>query len=66
MTLNTDDMAICGITLADEFCYMQENFGLTDGQKLRLLQNAANAAFTDEATKRYLHQTLQTTYQTKI
>ena len=66
VTLNTDDMAICGITLADEFCYMQENFGLTDAQKLRLLQNAANAAFTDEATKRYLHQTLQTTYQTKI
>lgn len=64
VTLNTDDMAICGITLADEFRYMQK-FGLTDTQKLRLLQNAANAAFTDETTKKYLLQTLEATYQTE-
>lgn len=63
VTLNTDDMAICGITLADEYRYMQ-TFGLTNTQKLRLLQNAANAAFTDTATKKYLLQTIEQTYQT--
>lgn len=66
VTLNTDDMAICGITLADEFRYMQETFGLTKAQKLQLLQNAANAAFTDEATKKYLRETLKNTYQTEL
>ena len=51
VTLNTDDMAIEGTTLAQEFRYMEETFGLTPGQEETLLANAVDAAFTTEAVK---------------
>ena len=46
ITLNTDDPAIEGTTLADEYRYMEETFGLTGEQEKILLENAVCAAFT--------------------
>jgi adenosine deaminase len=52
VTLNTDDMGIEGTTLPDEFRYMKDKFGLTDEQKMILLENAVDAAFTTEDVKK--------------
>jgi adenosine deaminase len=58
VTLNTDDMAIEGITLAEEFRYMENEFGLTSGQKKIILNNAVDAAFTSAAVKEELKKEL--------
>lgn len=58
VTLNTDDMAISRITLADEYRYMETEFGLTKEEKKQLLYNAIDAAFTNEQTKNMLRKTL--------
>ena len=58
VTLNTDDMGIEGTTLADEFRYMEENFGLTAAQEKQLLANAVDAAFTTEEVKNQLREQL--------
>ncbi|MBQ2117293.1 MAG: adenosine deaminase [Lachnospiraceae bacterium] len=58
VTLNTDDMAIEGITLADEYRYMERDFGLTAGQEKIMLANSIDAAFTSEAVKNELRKAL--------
>ena len=58
VTLNTDDMAIEGTTLAKEFRYMEEKIGLTAGQEKRLLSNAVDAAFTTGEVKKELRREL--------
>ena len=54
VTLNTDDMGIEGTTLAEEFRYMEKEFGLTFEQEQALLSNAINAAFTTKEIKEQL------------
>lgn len=54
VTLNTDDMGIEGTTLANEFRYMEKNFGLTPEQEKIILGNSINCAFTSEETKNWL------------
>ncbi len=54
VTLNTDDMGIEGITLPDEYRYMEDQFGLTAEQRMTLLENAVEAAFTTEEVKNEL------------
>lgn len=54
VTLNTDDMAICRTTLAEEFRYMEQAFALTAEQERIMLANSVNAAFTSEQTKAWL------------
>jgi len=51
VTLNTDDMGIEGITLSDEYRYMEQAFHLTPEQERTLLRNAIDAAFTTEEVK---------------
>ncbi len=51
VTLNTDDMAIEGTTLAGEYRYMEQEFGLTAEQEKTLLKNAVDAAFTTDEVK---------------
>ena len=58
VTLNTDDMGIEGTTLADEFRYMEREFGLTPKQEQILLQNAVDGAFTTEEVKNRLREQL--------
>ena len=58
VTLNTDDPAIEGTTLAGEYRYMEETFGLTEEQKKLLLNNAVDAAFTTESVKAELRRRL--------
>ena len=58
VTLNTDDMAIEGTTLADEFRYMEREFGLTPEQEKIMLANSVNAAFTSENVKNELRKEL--------
>ena len=54
VTLNTDDMGIEGTTLAKEFRYMEEWFGLTPEQEKTVLSNAVDAAFTTDEVKEKL------------
>ena len=58
VTLNTDDMGIEGTTLAKEFRYMEENFGLSPEQERIVLANAVDAAFTTDETKDRLREQL--------
>ena len=58
VTLNTDDMGIERITLADEFRYMEKNFNLTYDQEKTILMNSINAAFTSKETKEQLKRIL--------
>lgn len=51
VTVNTDDMGIENITLADEFEYLKESFGLTDEQEKVILKNSIEAAFTTDKVK---------------
>ncbi|MBP3885694.1 MAG: adenosine deaminase [Olsenella sp.] len=58
VTLNTDDMGIEGTTLADEFRYMERDFGLTAEQERTLLRNSVDAAFTSQEVKDQLRERL--------
>ena len=58
VTLNTDDMGIEGTTLAGEFRYMEQKFGLTAEQEQQLLANAIDAAFTTDEVKAELRKEL--------
>ena len=51
VTLNTDDMAIEGTTLAGEFRYMEQHFHLTGEEERQILSNAIDAAFTTDEVK---------------
>ena len=51
VTLNTDDMGIEGTTLPEEFRYAEDALGLTAEQRITLLENAVEAAFTTEEVK---------------
>lgn len=51
VTLNTDDPAIERTTIAAEYEYMEKTFGLSAKQERILLENAVEAAFTDDKTK---------------
>lgn len=54
VTLNTDDPGIEGITIADEYRYMEDAFGLDSEQEKTVLRYAAEAAFTSDEVKRQL------------
>jgi len=58
VTLNTDDPAIEGTTLAGEYRYMEETFGLTHEHEMLLLKNAVDAAFTTDSVKSALRKQL--------
>ena len=58
VTLNTDDMAIEGTNLAEEYRYMEETFGLTAEQEQTVLANAVKAAFTTEEVREQLRKEL--------
>jgi adenosine deaminase len=58
VTLNTDDMGIERTTLANEFRYMEKNYGLTGEQEKTLLLNSVNGAFTTNDVKSQLKKTL--------
>ncbi len=58
VTINTDNPAISSTTIAEEFAYAQ-TLGVTFEQEQRMLLSAADAAFTDEATKQQLKQLLK-------
>jgi adenosine deaminase len=58
VTLNTDDPGIEGTTLAREFRYMEQTFGLTAAEERVLLENSVEAAFTTEKVKEWLRSEL--------
>ena len=58
VTINTDDMGIEGITLADEFRYLEKEFHLTGEQERQILSYAVDAAFTSEQVKKELREKL--------
>lgn len=58
VTINTDDCAIEGTTLPEEFEYLKREYGLTQEQKSIVLNNAVDAAFTTESIKERIRKLL--------
>ncbi len=58
VTLNTDDPAIERTDIVSEYRYMETKFGLSYNQEIQLLNNAVDAAFTNEETKADLRKQL--------
>ena len=58
VTLNTDDMAIARTTLANEFRYMENEFGLNYEQEKIILSNSIDAAFATDDVKQWLRNEL--------
>lgn len=56
VTINTDDPAIEGTKLSEEFIYMEKKFGLTQEQERMILENAVDAAFTSQKRKESLRE----------
>ena len=54
VTLNTDDPAIEGTTIAEEYNIIEKEFGMTSEQKTQIFMNSIEAAFTTPAVKNYL------------
>jgi adenosine deaminase len=54
VTLNTDDMGIARTTLANEFKYMENEFGLNYEQEKIILLNSIECAFTTNEVKEQL------------
>ncbi len=58
VTLNTDDPAMFGTSLAQEYALAQHAFGFTDAELKALAANSFRAAFLPEQSKRKLLETL--------
>lgn len=56
VTINTDDPAIEGTKLSEEFCYMERKFGLKKEQEKVILENAVEAAFTTKERKQEMYE----------
>ncbi len=59
VTINTDDPAISGITLADEFCLAARQQGLTQDALKKILFAAVEAAFLPAAARSRLRRRLE-------
>ena len=62
VTINTDDPAICRTNIAREFDYIEKKFGITLEEKKTMLLNAADAAFSDDATKAELKKAIESAF----
>ena len=62
VTINTDDPAICRTTIAKEFKYLEDKFGISAADEKIMLLNAADAAFTDDATKAALKKAIESAF----
>ena len=51
VTLNTDNRTVSNTTLTKEINFVQEHFGVTDEEVIRMFQNAVETAFVDEERK---------------
>jgi len=58
VTINTDDPALEGTVIGNEYSYIDELFGLTEEQKKTLLKNSVDAAFTSESVRAELRAVL--------
>lgn len=58
VTVNTDDPAIEGTEIKNEFLYLKNTFGLTDEDVKTVLQNSVDAAFTTAEVKEDLKRRL--------
>ncbi len=58
-TINTDDMAIEGTTLKNEFDYIEKQYNISYEQELQLLKNAISGAFCSDITKEALLKVIQ-------
>ena len=60
VTINTDDMAIEGTTLANEFDYIEKQYHVSYEQEFQIIKNAITSAFCSHYTKEKLLKILQT------
>lgn len=61
VSINTDNRTVSNTTLTKELHFIQENYGITDGEILAMMKNAVDTAFADDAVKERLYKELQRT-----
>lgn len=62
VTLNTDNRLMSDVTLTDEFALAVESHGIDEAALLQMTLSAANAAFTDAATRSRLRDEIRAGY----
>ena len=58
VTVNTDDPAIEGTTIAEEFAYLRKQYGLTEEQEKQVLENSVKAAFTTDEVREWMRKAI--------
>ena len=51
VTVNTDNRTVSGTTVTDELKFIQKNYGIKDEEIFRMMKNAVEVSFADEAVK---------------
>lgn len=51
VTVNTDNRTVSGTTVTDELKFIQKNYGIKDEEIFRMMKNAVEVSFADDAVK---------------
>lgn len=51
VTVNTDNRTVSGTTVTDELKFIHKNYGIKDEEIFRMMKNAVEVSFADEAVK---------------
>lgn len=63
VTINTDDMTVSNVTLAEEYAKLQKSFDLTEKEMRKLYENSIEAAFLSTEQKEFLFEKLEKLYE---
>ncbi len=63
VTVNTDDMAVCGTDIKNEYRKLIETFHLTTPEVRQLLHNAVDASFADDAVKAMCREKIESAWK---
>lgn len=58
VTINTDNRTVSNSTLTKEFAFIQESFGITDEEVIKMTRNAIEVSFAEDEVKERLYREL--------
>lgn len=59
VTINTDNRTVSNSTLTKEFAFIQESFGITDEEVIKMTRNAVEVSFAEDEIKERLHRKIE-------